>query len=41
LIGASKVSQIEEIVGALANPAFAEEELAAIEAVLADSLKGD
>jgi L-glyceraldehyde 3-phosphate reductase len=36
LIGASKVSQIEEIVGALANLAFAEEELAAIEAVLAD-----
>lgn len=35
LIGASKVSQIEEIVAALANLAFAEEELAAIEAVLA------
>lgn len=34
LIGASKVSQIEEIVGALDNLAFTEEELAAIEGVL-------
>ncbi|MCB8945859.1 MAG: L-glyceraldehyde 3-phosphate reductase [Ardenticatenaceae bacterium] len=35
LIGASKVSQIEEIAGALANLVFTEVELAAIEAVLA------
>ena len=34
LIGASKVSQIEEIVAALDNLAFTEEELAAIEGVL-------
>ncbi len=34
LIGASRVSQIEEIVGALANLAFSPEELAAIDAIL-------
>jgi L-glyceraldehyde 3-phosphate reductase len=34
LIGASKVSQIEEIVAALDNLAFTEEELVAIEAIL-------
>ena len=36
LIGASKVSQIEEIVGALDNLTFTEEELQAIEAVLVE-----
>lgn len=35
LIGASRVSQIEEIVAALANLAFSAEELAAIDAILA------
>lgn len=35
LIGASRVSQIEEIVGALANLAFSPEELAAMDAILA------
>lgn len=35
LIGASKVSQIEDIVAGLSNTAFSGEELAAIEAVLA------
>jgi L-glyceraldehyde 3-phosphate reductase len=35
LIGASRVSQIEEIVAALANLTFSEEELAAIDAILA------
>jgi len=34
LIGASRVSQIEEIVGALANLAFSPEELAALDAIL-------
>jgi L-glyceraldehyde 3-phosphate reductase len=34
LIGASRVSQIEEIVGALANLTFSPEELAAIDAIL-------
>jgi L-glyceraldehyde 3-phosphate reductase len=34
LIGASRVSQIEENVAALSNLDFSEEELAAIEAVL-------
>jgi len=36
LIGASKVSQIEDSVGALDNLAFSEAELAAIETILAD-----
>jgi L-glyceraldehyde 3-phosphate reductase len=35
LIGASKVSQVEDSVGALDNLAFSDEELQAIEAVLA------
>ena len=35
LIGASRVAQIEEIVGALSNLAFSEEELASIDAILA------
>jgi L-glyceraldehyde 3-phosphate reductase len=35
LIGASRVSQIEEIVGALANLAFSPEELTAMDAILA------
>jgi L-glyceraldehyde 3-phosphate reductase len=35
LIGASRVSQIEDAVGALKNPTLGEEELRAIEAVLA------
>ena len=35
LIGASKVSQIEDIVGGLGNLAFSEEELSSIERVLA------
>ncbi len=37
LIGASKVSQIEDCVGALANTAFTGEELDAIDAILAPS----
>ncbi len=35
LIGASKVSQIEDIVGALANLSFSDDELAAIDGILA------
>ena len=35
LIGASRVAQIEEIVGALNNLAFSEEELTSIDAILA------
>jgi L-glyceraldehyde 3-phosphate reductase len=35
LIGASKVAQIEEIVAALANLAFTQEELNTIETILA------
>jgi L-glyceraldehyde 3-phosphate reductase len=35
LIGASRVAQIEEIVAALNNLAFSEEELASIDAILA------
>jgi L-glyceraldehyde 3-phosphate reductase len=36
LVGASRVSQIEDAVGALQNLAFDDEELRAIEDVLAD-----
>jgi len=36
LIGASKVGQIEEAVAALDNLPFSDEELAAIESILAD-----
>jgi L-glyceraldehyde 3-phosphate reductase len=35
LIGASKVSQIEDIVAGVSNTAFSDEELAAIDAALA------
>jgi L-glyceraldehyde 3-phosphate reductase len=35
LIGASRPEQISEIAGALGNPAFTEEELVSIEAILA------
>ena len=36
LVGASRVSQIEDSVGALSAPAFSSDELAAIEGILAD-----
>jgi L-glyceraldehyde 3-phosphate reductase len=37
LIGASRVSQIDDAVGALAHPRFGDDELAAIDAILADA----